>query len=104
MRVLLVDDNRLLLEGLANLLDAHGVQVAGMAKDGLEAVSLAKSLRPDLILMDLRMPLCNGLDATRRIKARQPEIKIVILTTSAEDDDLFESVKSGACGYLIKSM
>jgi DNA-binding NarL/FixJ family response regulator len=104
LRVLLVDDNRLLLEGLANLLEAYGVQVAGMAKDGLEATSLAQALRPDLILMDIRMPRCDGLEATRRIKARQPEIKIVMLTTSAEEDDLFESVKSGACGYLIKSM
>jgi DNA-binding NarL/FixJ family response regulator len=104
MRVLLVDDNRLLIEGLSNLLAAHGIEVAGMAKDGLEGIALARSLKPDLILMDIRMPHCNGLEATRRIKAQQPELKIVMLTTSAEDDDLFESIKSGACGYLIKSM
>jgi DNA-binding NarL/FixJ family response regulator len=104
LRVLLVDDNRLLLEGLVNLLAAHGVEVLGTASDGLEAIMLAQELRPDLILMDIRMPRCNGLEATRCIKARQPEIKIVILTTSAEDADLFESVKSGACGYLIKSI
>lgn len=104
MRVLLVDDNRLLLEGLANLLDAHGVQVAGMARDGLEAVALARSLKPDLILMDIRMPRCDGLAATRQIKAEMPEAKIVILTTSTEDQNLFESVKSGATGYLLKSM
>lgn len=104
MRVLLVDDNRLMLEGLTNLLEAHGIQVAGMAKDGLEGAAMALTLHPDLILMDIRMPVCDGLEATRRIKARQPEIKIVMLTTSAEDDDLFESIKSGACGYLIKNM
>src|SRR5512136_930428 len=104
MRVLLADDHRLLLEGLANLLDAHGEQVAGMAKDGLEAIALARSLKPDLILMDIRMPHCSGLEATRRIKAQQPELKIVMLTTSAEDEDLFESIKSGASGYLIKNM
>ena len=104
MRVLLVDDNRLLIEGLSNLLAAHGIEVAGMGKDGLEGIALASSLKPDLILMDIRMPHCNGLEATRRIKAQQPEMKIVMLTTSAEDDDLFEAIKSGACGYLIKSM
>ena len=104
MRVLLVDDNRLLIEGLSNLLAAHGIEVAGMGKNGLEGIALASSLKPDLILMDIRMPHCNGLEATCRIKAQQPELKIVMLTTSAEDDDLFESIKSGACGYLIKSM
>jgi len=104
LRVLLVDDNRLLIEGLSNLLAAHGIEVVGMAKDGLEGIALASALKPDLILMDIRMPHCNGLEATRRIKAVQPELKIVMLTTSAEDDDLFESIKSGACGYLIKSM
>ncbi len=104
MRVLLVDDHRLLIEGLSNLLAAHGIEVVGIAGDGLEAVAMAQQLHPDLILMDIRMPRCNGLEATRRIKARQPEIKIVMLTTSAEDQDLFDSVKSGACGYLLKSM
>lgn len=104
MKVLLVDDHRLLIEGLSNLLAAHGIQVVGIAGDGLEAVAMAQQLRPDLILMDIRMPRCDGLSATRQIKARQPEIKIVMLTTSAEDQDLFESVKSGACGYLLKSM
>ncbi len=104
MRVLLVDDNRLMLEGLANLLDAHGVQVVGMAKDGLESISLAGSLQPDLILMDIRMPRCDGLAATRLIKAGLPAIKIVILTTSTEDQDLFEAIRSGATGYLLKSM
>jgi DNA-binding NarL/FixJ family response regulator len=103
-RILLADDNRLMLEGLTNLLTAHGIEVLGLASDGLEAIELAQALHPDLILMDIRMPRCNGLEATRRIKARQPEIKIVMLTTSAEDSDLFESVKSGATGYLIKSM
>ena len=104
MRVLLVDDNRLMLEGLSNLLEANGIQVAGVATDGLQGAAMAHALHPDLILMDIRMPVCDGLEATRRIKARQPETKIVMLTTSAEDDDLFESIKSGATGYLIKNM
>jgi two-component system NarL family response regulator len=104
LRILLADDNRLMVEGLTNLLAAHGMEVMAVASDGLEAVELAQALHPELILMDIRMPRCDGLEATRRIKARQPQAKIVMLTTSAEDADLFESIKSGATGYLIKSM
>lgn len=104
MRVLLVDDNRLMLEGLKNLLAAHGIEVLDSASNGREGEAMAQALHPDLILMDIRMPVCDGLEATRSIKARQPEIKIVMLTTSMEDEDLFEAIKSGACGYLIKNM
>ena len=104
MKVLLVDDNRLMLEGLQNLLEAYNIEVAGMAKDGWEAVAQARELKPDVILMDIRMPGCDGLTATRLIKAEMAEARIVILTTSTEDQDLFEAVKSGACGYLVKSM
>jgi DNA-binding NarL/FixJ family response regulator len=104
MKVLLVDDNRLMLEGLHNLLDAHHIEVAGVALDGLNAVEMARELEPDVILMDISMPRCDGLTATRLIKAENPEAKIVILTTSTDDDDLFEAVKSGACGYLLKSI
>lgn len=104
MRVLLADDHRLLVEGLSNLLAAHGFTVAGVATDGNEAVALARTLEPDLILMDLRMPICDGLTATRLIKAQQPAIQIVILTTSAEERDLFVAIQSGACGYLLKSI
>jgi DNA-binding NarL/FixJ family response regulator len=104
MNVLLADDHALLLEGLTNLLTAHGVQVAGMARDGLEVISLARTLKPDVILMDVRMPRCDGLAATRCIKAEMPDAKIVMLTSSDEDQDLFEAVKSGAFGYLLKSM
>ena len=104
MKVLLVDDNRLMLEGLQNLLEAHSIEVVGQAKDGREAVTRTRELKPDVILMDIRMPECNGLEATRLIKAEMPMAKIVILTTSTEDLDLFEAVKSGASGYLIKSI
>lgn len=94
----------MLLEGLRNLLEAHGIEVVGIAKNGWEAAEQAKSLRPDLILMDIRMPECDGLAATRIIKSEMPEAKIVILTTSTENADLFEAVRSGAIGYLLKSM
>lgn len=104
MRVLVVDDHRLLSEGISNLLAAHGIEVLGVASDGLEAITLMQELNPDVILMDIRMPRCDGLSATRQIKALRPEIKILMLTTSAEDQDLFESVKSGATGYLLKSI
>jgi two-component system NarL family response regulator len=104
MKVLLVDDNRLMLEGLQNLLEVHNIQVAGLAENGLEALALARALKPDVILMDIRMPVCDGLAATRLIKAEMPEMKIIILTTSTEERDLFEAIKSGACGYLLKSM
>jgi len=104
MRVLLVDDNRLMLEGLQNLLEAHSIEVIGLAVDGLEAVERARELKPDVILMDIRMPKRDGLAATRLIKAEMPQVRIIILTTSTEDSDLFEAVKSGASGYLTKSM
>ena len=102
-RVLIVDDHTLLVEGLVNLLGSRGFDVVGTAQDGQEGVEQALCLQPDLVLMDIRMPRCDGLTATRLIKARQPDVKIVMLTTSAEDDDLFEAIKSGACGYLLKS-
>jgi two-component system NarL family response regulator len=104
MRVLLADDHRLLSEGVSNLLSAHGIEVLGVASDGIEAIKLAQELNPDVILMDISMPRCDGLSATRQIKALRPEIKVLMLTTSAEDEDLFESVKSGAHGYLLKSI
>ncbi len=102
MRVLIADDYPLLIDGLISLIEAHGIEVAGTANDGQAAVAQALKLEPDLVLMDIRMPVMNGLAATRLIKAQRPEMKIVMLTTSAEDADLFEAIKSGACGYLLK--
>ena len=90
MRVLVVDDHRLMSDGVTSLLASHGIEVLGVATDGLEAIALVQELCPDVILMDIRMPRCDGLSATRQIKALWPEIKIVMLTTSAEDQDLFE--------------
>ncbi|HBV99465.1 MAG: chemotaxis protein CheY [Peptococcaceae bacterium BICA1-7] len=104
MKVLLVDDHPLFLEGLQNLMSARGIEVVGTAANGLEALKKAGALEPDVILMDVLMPCCNGLAATRLIKAEFPDIKIVMLTTSEADDDLFEAVKSGASGYLLKNL
>lgn len=104
MRVLLVDDHRLFVEGLRNLLVSEGIEVIGQAHDGLEALAAARRLRPDVILMDIHMPRCDGLCATRLIKAEMPECKIVILSMSEEDQELFDAVKSGASGYLLKRL
>jgi DNA-binding NarL/FixJ family response regulator len=104
MRVLLADDHALFLDGLRNLLTLNGIQVVGVAHNGLEAVEKTLKLRPDIVLMDIRMPACDGVNAARLIKAELPECKVVMLTTSAEESDLIEAVKSGASGYLLKSL
>ncbi len=104
MRVLLADDHALFRAGIASLLKAWGMETVGQAANGLEALAHARSLRPDLVLMDIGMSPCNGLEATRLIKAELPETKIVIVTVSDDDDDLFEAIKSGAEGYLLKDM
>jgi two-component system NarL family response regulator len=104
MKILLVDDHALFREALQNLLTLHGYQVVGTAGDGLDALQKARSLHPDLILMDIEMPEYDGLAATRLIKAEMPDTKIVMLTVAQQDEALFESLKSGASGYLLKSM
>lgn len=104
VRVLLADDHPLFRDGISSLLAVRDYEVVGQAGNGAEAVKLADKLRPDLILMDIRMPGLNGLAATRLIKASHPDLRIVILTVSEEDADLFEAIKSGAAGYLQKSL
>jgi DNA-binding NarL/FixJ family response regulator len=103
MKLLLVDDHALFLQSLKVLLSTKGYEVVGTASNGLEALRQARLLSPQLILMDIEMPGCDGLAATRLIKAEMPQIKIVMLTVSASDEHLFEAVKSGASGYLLKS-
>jgi len=100
----LADDHPLFLEGLAGLLVARGFDVVGTAADGIEAIAKARDLRPDLILMDICMPRCDGLAATKLIKAEIPQIKIVMLTMAEENEQLFEAIKCGASGYLLKSL
>ena len=104
MELMLVDDHPLFMEGLQYLLETHGIEVAGTAKNGREALVKARILKPDVILMDIKMPECSGLDALKLIKAEMPNIKVVMLTTSEENDDLFNAVKCGASGYLLKNI
>jgi DNA-binding NarL/FixJ family response regulator len=104
MRVLLADDHALFRDGLRSLLEAHGVTVVAEARNGQEAVALAREHRPDIVLMDLSMPVLNGLAATRLLTAELPEVAVVVLTASEEDADLFEAIKSGAQGYLQKDL
>ncbi|MFQ5828439.1 MAG: response regulator [Candidatus Methylomirabilia bacterium] len=105
IRILLVDDQTLFRETLANLLNGQeGLEVVGTASDGKEALEKARELLPELILMDIYMPELNGLEATRQIKAELPRVKIVILTVAAEDRHVFEAIKAGAEGYLLKDI
>ncbi|HEU0247693.1 MAG TPA: response regulator transcription factor [Gaiellaceae bacterium] len=104
MRVLLADDHALFRAGIASLLKAWGMDVVGQAADGNEAIELARRLVPELVLMDVGMSPCNGLEATRVIKTELPEVKVIIVTVSEDEQDLFEAIKSGAEGYLLKGM
>lgn len=103
-RVLIVDDHVLFRDGIASLLQARGYEVVGQASDGSEAVSRTRELQPDMVLMDIRMPVMGGLEATRLIKSESPDVKVVVLTVSEDEEDLFEAIKSGAQGYLLKNL
>lgn len=105
MRVLLADDHALFREGLAGIIASQpDMQVVGEANDGLEAFVKAQELKPDLILMDVQMPGMDGLEATRQIKQVLPETIIVVLTVRDDDEKLFEALKNGAQGYLLKEI
>ena len=104
MKVMLVDDNALFLEGLANMLDANDIEVVGTAASGPEALAKAERLHPDLILMDVQMPGGGGIQAARVLRASLPGVKVVMLTVSQDDDHLFAAIKAGAAGYLLKGM
>ena len=101
--MLAVDDQRVVREGLAMLLGLlPDVEVVGTAADGEEALARADELRPDVVLMDLRMPRVDGVEATRRLRASHPEIKVVVLTTYADDRSVIDALRAGALGYLTK--
>jgi len=104
MRILIADDHPLFRDGLRSLLQSQGHEVVGEARDGKQAVELALNLRPDLVLMDVSMPEMDGVAATRELTARQPDIKVVILTASDQDETLFDAIKAGAQGYLLKNL
>jgi DNA-binding NarL/FixJ family response regulator len=103
IRVLAADDQRVVREGLAMLLGLlPDVEVVGTAADGEEVLALAAELQPDVILMDLRMPRLDGVEATRRLKAHDPAVKVVVLTTYADDRSVIDALRAGALGYLTK--
>jgi DNA-binding NarL/FixJ family response regulator len=105
IKVLLADDNALFREGMASLLSrCDDVQVVGQAKDGAEAVRKTSLLRPDVVLMDLAMPLGGGLEATRQILEERPEQAVCMLTVSEQAQDLFSTIRAGARGYLVKTV
>ncbi len=105
MRILLVDDQLLFRKGIRALLDdTKEFVVVGEAANGLEAVERVRAVTPDVVLMDVNMPVCTGVAATRQIKEERPQTKVVMLTVSDDDDDLFEAIKAGADGYLLKDL
>lgn len=104
-RLLLVDDHALFRESLANLLTYRDAfEIVGEAANGQDAIERANELRPDIVLMDIDMPLLDGIQATRALKAQQPEICIVMLTVFDDQERLFEAIRAGAQGYLVKSI
>lgn len=102
LRVVLADDHHFFREGLRGMLDTAGMTVVGEAKDGAEAVALAGSLKPDVIVIDLDMSDASGAEALRRIAAVSPEARMVVLTSSAEEADVLDALRAGACGYILK--
>ncbi len=103
IRVLIADDQRVVREGLTMVLGLlAGVEVVGAASDGAEAVELAAGLHPDIVLMDLRMPRCDGVEATRRLREREPGARVIVLTTYSDDRSVIDALRAGARGYLTK--
>jgi two-component system, NarL family, response regulator DegU len=102
IRLMLADDHRMLREGLSRSMSEHGFDVVGEARDGVEAVNMAYSLTPDVVLMDVSMPEMDGVEACRQVRAAVPGTKIVMLTMHADQDVLANAIRAGACGYLVK--
>jgi DNA-binding NarL/FixJ family response regulator len=105
IRVLLVDDQALFREGLETLLSVHSdIQVVGQASNGQEAVQVAAQVHPDVVLMDVRMPVLDGVRATRRLKKAMPQCRVIVLTTFDDDEYIFDALRTGAAGYLLKDV
>lgn len=105
IRVLLADDQALFREGLDTLLSVHkDIEIVGQASNGLEAVDLTLKLRPDVILMDMQMPILNGIGATRRLKSSLPDCRVIMLTTFNDNETIFDALRAGAVGYLLKDV
>ena len=104
MRILIADDHALFRDGLRSLLQAQGHEIAGEARNGHEAIELTRTLKPELVLMDISMPELDGIAATRAILAEMPGTKVVILTSSEQNETLFDAIKAGAQGYLLKNL
>lgn len=103
IRILLCDDQDIVTEGMGVILRAvRDFQVVGVARDGAQAVELAGKLQPDLVLMDLRMPMMNGIQATRKLREQFPQVKVLVLTTYDDDEWVFDAIRAGAAGYLLK--
>jgi two-component system, NarL family, response regulator LiaR len=103
IRVLIVDDHTIVRKGIKALLaEMSDIQVVGEADNGLDAVALTSELEPDVVLMDLLMPKMDGIDATRQITARQPKVRVLVLTSFVGDEKIFPAIKAGALGYLLK--
>ena len=104
MRVLIIDDHALFRVGLQGLLEQRGIEVADAVASGIEGIQRVKELRPDIVLLDLRMPDMGGLEVLQRLRENKTTIPVVMLTTSNEETDLIKSLRSGAQGYLLKDM
>ena len=105
IRVLIVDDHQLFRRGVSSLLAGReDIDVVGEASNGAEAIERARELMPDVVLMDIKMPTLDGLAATKQLKAEMPYVRIMMLTVSETDEDLFEAIKAGASGYLLKNV
>jgi DNA-binding NarL/FixJ family response regulator len=103
MKVIICDDQDIVRDGLELLLKLEpDIEIIGIATDGAEAVEMAEKKKPDLVLMDLKMPVMNGVDATREIKAKCPGVKVLVLTTYGTDEWVFDAIRAGASGYLLK--
>ena len=103
MRIVICDDQAITREGLALLLNLErDIEVVGTAEDGAQAIELTARLLPDLVLMDLKMPFLNGVEATRHIRARHPQISVLVLTTYDDEEWIFDAIRAGASGYLLK--